>query len=73
MTSMFFFFRGIAAPPKISPETVAYYENLMKRMTETTMWKEKYLKKYMLSPYVPGEQGVLAVCRRRTRRSSGGS
>jgi len=51
---VFFFFRGIAAPPKISPETVAYYANLMKRMTETTMWKEKYLKQYMLSPYYLG-------------------
>ena len=51
---VFFFFRGIAAPAKISPETVAYYANLMKRMTETTMWKEKYLKQYMLSPYYLG-------------------
>ena len=51
---IFFFFRGIAAPSKISPEAVAYYENLMKRMTETTMWKEKYLKQYMLSPYYLG-------------------
>lgn len=53
---VFFFFRGIAAPSKISPEAVSYYENLMKKMTETTMWKEKYLKQYMLSPYYLGSK-----------------
>ncbi len=53
---IFFFFRGIAAPPKISPEAAAYYETLMKKMTETTMWKEKYLKQYMLSPYFLGSK-----------------
>jgi putative tricarboxylic transport membrane protein len=52
----FFFFRGIAAPLKISPAAVAYYENLMKRMSDTTMWKEKYLKQYMLSPYYLGSK-----------------
>ncbi len=46
----FDFFRGIAAPPKIGPEVVAYYENLMKRMSDSAAWKEGYLKKYMLSP-----------------------
>jgi putative tricarboxylic transport membrane protein len=46
----FDFFRGIAAPPKLAPEAVAYYENLMKRMSDSTAWKETYLKKYMLSP-----------------------
>ena len=52
----FFFFRGIAAPLKISAEAVAYYENLMKRMSETAMWKDKYLKQYMLSPYFLGSK-----------------
>ncbi len=47
---VFLFFRGIAAPPKIPPETAAYYENMMKRMSESARWKEKYLKQYMLSP-----------------------
>jgi len=46
----FKFFRGIAAPAGIPAETVAYYENMMKRMTESSGWKEKYLKQYMLSP-----------------------
>jgi putative tricarboxylic transport membrane protein len=46
----FKFFRGIAAPPNIPPETVAFYENMMKRMSDSSGWKEKYLKQYMLSP-----------------------
>jgi putative tricarboxylic transport membrane protein len=43
-------FRGIAAPPGIPPETAAFYENMMKRMSESSGWKENYLKHYMLSP-----------------------
>ena len=46
----FKFFRGIAAPAGIPAETVAYYDNMMKRMSESSGWKEKYLKQYMLSP-----------------------
>jgi len=53
---VFFFFRGIAAPPKISPEAVAFYENMLKRMTDSAMWKEKYLKQYMLSPLFLGSK-----------------
>jgi putative tricarboxylic transport membrane protein len=46
----FDFFRGIAAPADIPAETVAFYENMMKRMNEASGWKDGYLKKYMLSP-----------------------
>ena len=46
----FDFFRGIAAPAGIPPETVAFYENMMKKMNEASGWKDGYLKKYMLSP-----------------------
>lgn len=46
----FDFFRGIAAAPGIPAETVAFYENMMKRMSDSSGWKEGYLKKYMLSP-----------------------
>jgi putative tricarboxylic transport membrane protein len=46
----FDFFRGIAAPPGISAEVAAYYENMMKKMSEAPGWKDGYLKKYMLSP-----------------------
>lgn len=47
---VFKFFRGVIAPPGISPEVVAYYENMMKKMIETKAWKENYLAKNMLSP-----------------------
>jgi putative tricarboxylic transport membrane protein len=46
----FKFFRGIAAPPGIPAETAAFYENMMKKMSDSSGWKEKYLKQYMLSP-----------------------
>jgi putative tricarboxylic transport membrane protein len=43
-------FRGISAAPGIPPEAAAFYENMMKRMSESPRWKEGYLKRYMLSP-----------------------
>ena len=43
-------FRAIAAPPGIPTETTAYYENMMKKMSELPGWKEKYIKNYMLTP-----------------------
>jgi putative tricarboxylic transport membrane protein len=43
-------FRGIAAPPGISPAVASYYEDMMKHMSESAGWKEKYLDQYMLSP-----------------------
>lgn len=52
----FDFFRAIAAPPKIAPEVAAYYENLMKRMSDSAAWKDNYLKKYMLSPMFLGSK-----------------
>ncbi len=42
-------FRGMAAPPGIPPETAQYYETMMKRVADSSMWKEKYLKHFMLS------------------------
>ncbi len=45
----FDFFRGIAAPPGISAETVAFYEKMMKQVSDSKAWKENYLKKYMLT------------------------
>ena len=43
-------FRGISAAPGIPLEAAAFYENMMKRMSESPRWKEGYLKRYMLSP-----------------------
>jgi putative tricarboxylic transport membrane protein len=45
----FKFFRGIAVPAGIPAETVGFYENMMKKMSDSSGWKEKYLKQYMLS------------------------
>jgi len=49
-TVTYFFYRGIAAPQGIPAEAAAFYENMFKRMAESSAWKEKYLTKYMLSP-----------------------
>jgi putative tricarboxylic transport membrane protein len=46
----FKFFRGIAAPSNLPIETLAFYESMMKKMSDSNGWKEKYLKQYMLSP-----------------------
>ncbi len=43
-------FRGMAAPPEIAPETAGFYESMMKQVSDSSAWKEKYLKQYMLSP-----------------------
>lgn len=47
---VFKMFRGVAAPGKLSPAVVAYYEDVMKRVANSPAWKEKYLEQYMLSP-----------------------
>jgi putative tricarboxylic transport membrane protein len=47
---IFQFFRGVVAPPGLSPEVVAYYENMMKNLNDTKAWKENYLAKYFLNP-----------------------
>jgi len=52
----FFFFRGIMAPPGIPPEAAAFYENMLKRLSDSSGWKDKYLKQYMLSPYWLGSK-----------------
>ncbi|MCE5280529.1 MAG: tripartite tricarboxylate transporter substrate binding protein [Deltaproteobacteria bacterium] len=53
---VFHFFRGIAAPPKIAPEVLSYYETLMRRVSELPAWKDKYLGQHMLSPYFLGSR-----------------
>jgi len=46
---IFYIFRGVVAPSGIPDEAVAFYENMLKRVTETAAWKRNYLDKYMLS------------------------
>jgi len=46
----YFFYRGIMAAKDIPPEVVAFYEDMFKKLAESSAWKENYLKKYSLSP-----------------------
>jgi putative tricarboxylic transport membrane protein len=57
----YFFYRGIAAAQGIPAEVAAFYENMFKRMAESSAWKEKYLKKYMLSPAWMGSKEFAKV------------
>jgi putative tricarboxylic transport membrane protein len=43
-------FRGIVGPPGMPAEAVAYYENLLKQVAESSDWKEDYIKKNSLTP-----------------------
>lgn len=52
-------FRGISAAPGIPPEAATFYENMMKRMSESPRWKEGYLKRYMLSPAWMGSKDFI--------------
>jgi len=45
----FYLFRGVVAPSGIPEETIAFYENMLKRVTETAAWKRNYLDRHMLS------------------------
>ena len=57
----YFFYRGIAAAQNIPAEASAFYENMFKRVAESSAWKEKYLKKYMLSPSWMGSKEFAKV------------
>ena len=57
----YFFYRGMAAAQNIPAEASAFYENMFKRMAESSAWKEKYLKKYMLSPSWMGSKEFAKV------------
>jgi len=50
MDVIFKFYRGVVAPPGLPAEVVAYYEGLLKRLSDTSAWKETYLAKNILSP-----------------------
>jgi putative tricarboxylic transport membrane protein len=43
-------FRSIAAPKDISAEAVKYYEEIFKKLSESKIWKEKYIGENMLTP-----------------------
>lgn len=60
-TVTYFFYRGIAAPSGIPAAAAAFYESMFKRMADSSAWKEKYLKKYMLSPSWFGSKEFVKV------------
>jgi putative tricarboxylic transport membrane protein len=49
-------FRSVVAPAGIPRESIAYYETTFKKMTDSSRWKDGYIKKYMLSPAWMGHQ-----------------
>ncbi len=53
--------RGSTVTGKLSPETVAFYEAMMKKMSDSGGWKEKYLKQYMLSPAWMGTRDFMQM------------
>lgn len=42
-------FRSIAAPKEISAEAIEYYEEIFRKLSESKLWKEKYIKENMLT------------------------
>jgi putative tricarboxylic transport membrane protein len=42
-------FRSIAAPKDIPAEALKYYEDLFKKLSESKLWKEKYIRENMLT------------------------
>ena len=50
-------FRSVAAPKDIPKEALKYYEELIKKLSENKLWKEKYIKENMLTPeYLNGAE-----------------
>lgn len=49
-------FRSVIAPGGIPRDAIAYYETTFKKMSESSRWKEQYLKKYMLTSLWMGNQ-----------------
>jgi len=44
-------FRSIAAPKDIPKEALRYYQEVLKKMSESKLWKENYIKENLLSPH----------------------
>lgn len=42
--------RAISAPPDIPAEAVKFYEDMLKKMTETEDWKKNYIEKNAMTP-----------------------
>jgi putative tricarboxylic transport membrane protein len=57
-------FRGVAAPPDLPPAAVAFYETMLRRMTESARWKDGYLRRYMLTDAWMGSREFTAFVAR---------
>ena len=53
-------FRGIALPAGVSPETVAYWNDALTRVTESERWKRGYLRPLDLTPSFKGPLEALS-------------
>lgn len=49
-------FRGFMGPPDMSPEAVAYWEKVLKEVSETPKWQEGYIKTNSLQNVFMGAQ-----------------
>ena len=49
-------FRGIIGPSGIPSDALGFYEALFKKLSDSSKWKDGYIKKYMLTPAWMGSQ-----------------
>jgi putative tricarboxylic transport membrane protein len=43
-------YRGVIGPADMSPEAVKWWQETLKKVTETPKWKEQYIKRNLLTP-----------------------
>ena len=57
-------FRGIAIASRAPADVVAYWEDVLRRVTQTDRWRTQYLERFALTPYVRiGEEARSFVTR----------
>ena len=42
--------RGVAGPADMSPEAVKWWQDTLKKVSESKKWQEQYIKRNMLTP-----------------------
>jgi putative tricarboxylic transport membrane protein len=65
-------FRGIALPAGVSPETVSYWNDALRRVVQSDRWQRDYLQPLDLTPSFKGPEGALSflAATERTYRST---
>ncbi len=61
--------RAVSGPPDMKPEVVAYYENLLRRITESEPWKRDYIEKNFLTPVFMDSRETRAFFLRTTQEA----